>query len=167
MIRKDRKMEDIGEILATLQVCDSLRVAFSDGEYPYVLPFSYGVDYEDGHFVFYIHTDQKGKKIDLIEKNPHVSIEADIVYDYYPVGGKYISCSYASVLGKGTIETVEKDEYDHAMDLIVLHYGYEGFSYDKELIRTFTIYKITLDSYSGRCHYKIDEQSFQDNDVLR
>lgn len=157
MIRKDRKIEDIGQVLATLQVCDSLHVAFMDEDGPYVLPFSYGVDYEDGHIVFYIHTDFEGKKVELINKNNHVSIEADIVYDYYPVKGQYISCSYSSVVGKGTIQKVNEEDYDHAMDLIVLHYGYEGFVCDKELIRQYAIYKIILDSYSGRCHYKSDE----------
>ncbi len=51
------------------------RIAFLGGDYPYIAPFMYVFD-EDEKFLYFLST-KYGKKIDLINKNPHVAVEIE------------------------------------------------------------------------------------------
>ena len=45
-----------------------LRLALSDADTPYIVPIAFG--YKEN--AIYLHSSQKGKKIDILEKNPRV-----------------------------------------------------------------------------------------------
>ena len=61
-IRDEKVLE---EILAGAEIC---RIAMTDGDRPYMLPFNYG--YKDS--CIYIHSAPEGKKIGLLRKNNQV-----------------------------------------------------------------------------------------------
>ena len=58
------------EILFGARIC---RLAICDGEKPYLLPFNYG--YRER--CIYIHSAPEGKKIELLQLNPHVCFEVE------------------------------------------------------------------------------------------
>jgi len=63
--------QQIEEILSKAKF---LRLALSDAETPYVVPMAFG--YEKN--AIYLHSSQKGKKIEILKKNSRVCFEADI-----------------------------------------------------------------------------------------
>lgn len=113
MRRNEREIKDysqIQDILARGKVC---HMGMHDGEFPYVLPLSYGIKCEDGIFTFYFHCAAEGKKIDLlkIDSKVCIEVEADIslICAEYPCGH---SMAYSSVIafGKAEFITDEKEK---------------------------------------------------------
>ncbi len=72
MRRQKQEITDKAEIDLILSSAKIIRIAFYDGNEPYVLPFNYG--YADGKI--YIHCALEGRKLDIIRKNPLVAFEA-------------------------------------------------------------------------------------------
>ena len=44
MRRHDREITDKNEILEIMDRCDVCRLAFNDGDYPYILPLNFGIE---------------------------------------------------------------------------------------------------------------------------
>ena len=44
MRRHDREITDKNEILEIMNLCDVCRLAFKDGDYPYILPLNFGIE---------------------------------------------------------------------------------------------------------------------------
>ena len=87
--------EQIEEILSKAKF---LRLALSDAEIPYVVPISFG--YKEN--AIYIHSSQKGKKIDILKRNPRVCFEADFETEVMTADDpcRY-NVRYRSVIGMG------------------------------------------------------------------
>lgn len=146
------------ELLEIFKVCDTLHLAINNGQYPYLVPLSYGVEYVDHHIVLYFHGVEEGMKDELFKKNPHVTCSVDIVYEYNEKPGENISCSYASAIGEGVVTRLDRQDYEYAMDLIQTHYGFEGFSYDSAMLESMIFYKVDLTNVTGRTHIKKPEE---------
>ena len=43
MRRSDREIKDFDEIVKVLERCDAVRLAFNDGDIPYIVPLSFGI----------------------------------------------------------------------------------------------------------------------------
>lgn len=121
MRRKDKEItsiEQIEEIIAKAVVC---RLAMVDGDRPYLVPLCFG--YENR--TLYFHTGLKGKKIEVLNKNPHVCFEFD---EDCRVLQQPDACSwgmaYRSVVGHGKASFVTSPERKRkALDVIMRHYG--------------------------------------------
>src|SRR5512145_1123994 len=118
LIQDLQKMEDI------LSKAKFLRLALYDAETPYIVPMSFG--YLDK--AIYLHSSQKGKKIEILKKNPRVCFEADIETEVMVAEDpcKY-NVRYRSVIGHGQAKLLE-DYSEKVMGLTVLsgHYGKKG-----------------------------------------
>ena len=66
--------QQIEEILSKAKF---LRLALSDADTPHIIPMAFGS--KDNSI--YLHSSQKGEKIDILKKNPMVCFEADIDAD--------------------------------------------------------------------------------------
>ena len=51
MRRYDREITDKNEILEIMSRCDVCRLAFNDGDYPYILPLNFGIGEKEGKIV--------------------------------------------------------------------------------------------------------------------
>ena len=60
--------------------CDTIRVAMHGGEYPYVIPMTFGCELKDGSIIVYFHSAGAGRKWDILTKDPRVCVEADKYY---------------------------------------------------------------------------------------
>lgn len=123
MRRHDREITDKNEILEIMSCCDVCRLAFNDGEYPYILPLNFGIDEKDGRIILYFHSALEGYKTELIERDNRVSFEMDCKHElkYDEVKG-YCTMAYESVIGRGRIEVLQHEEKEDALRKLMGHY---------------------------------------------
>ena len=111
----DKHVEDREILLAILDMCDVINVAFFDEEYPYIVPLNFGYEFKDD-LVFYCHHGPWGHKNTLIEKNPKVCLVThkfiDGIYNSYDKSGH----DYRSVMAFGEMSFIppDSDEYEKA-----------------------------------------------------
>ena len=70
MIRKDREITDINEIISVMEGCDVCRIALNDENGPYIVPLCFGVEKSEDKIYVYFHGAAKGKKIALLPQIP-------------------------------------------------------------------------------------------------
>lgn len=150
MRRKDREITDFYSIIDVLSRCDTIRLGISGKEYPYVVPLSFGFEAENGKISLYIHGAQKGFKHELLKLDGRVCVEADICHRFLEFRGS-ITAEYESIIGFGSAVVLEnKDEAAHGLRLLLEHCGYGDFAYDPTELDTTKVYKIELDSITGK-----------------
>ena len=71
MRRKEKEITDRGEIEAIIHQSDVCRLAMADAGGHYIVPLNFGFSENS----LYLHTAQKGRKIDILKKNPRVFFE--------------------------------------------------------------------------------------------
>lgn len=152
MRRSDREIKDFDEIVKVLDKCDAVRLAFNDGEYPYIVPLSFGMQVEDGKITLYFHSAKEGKKIELIKKNKKASFEADcshkLVFDEEKGN---CTTEYESVIGCGETEFVDdENEKTKALKILMKHYRREDFPYSAALVPATAVFKLKVNSITGK-----------------
>ena len=149
MRKPEREIVGINEIADVMRRADTIRLALHDEPYPYIVPLSFGLEVVNGKIALYFHGAREGLKHELIEKNPHACVEADIFYAYMEsING--LTTEYESVVGFGSCELIGGTEAAYAMKLILVHCGYAGYIYDQFAPDAAAVYRITLDSVSGK-----------------
>ena len=149
MRRSDRQVTDYNEITDILRRADTIRVGLHDEPYPYVVPLSYGYEAAGSAITLYFHGATEGLKHDLIAKNPRVCVETDIFHRYAEVPGS-VTTEYESFIGFGEARRVFGEEAIKGLDLLLDHCGFGGFVYDHGALDVTAVYKITLDSFTGK-----------------
>jgi len=154
MRRHDREVSDFRELADILRRADTIRLGLQAEPYPYVVPLSFGfeasIDKLSGNNIsLYFHGAREGFKHDLLARNPQVCVEADIFHRYAAVPGS-VTAEYESFIGFGRAARVSGKEAIHGMDLLLAHCGFEGFTYDRAALDVTWIYKIELDSFTGK-----------------
>lgn len=159
MRRKDREITDIQEIKEILDRALVLRIAFYDGEYPYILPLHYGYELdEENHLIFYMHGATVGHKMDLIKESPKVGFELDT--DIETVSGGEIACkygsTYSSVIGGGQIEVVEETkEQLHGLDILMKTQTGRSFAIPEEMLKVTAVFKFTVHYFTAKARKKM------------
>ncbi len=150
MNRKDREIIDRQEILDVLSRCDTLRLGLIDGDFPYVVPVSFGLDYDGDKTVIYFHCAKKGLKVDCIRERSNICVEADIFHgtEKLKMG---ITSRYESVIGFGVVSEVYGDEKVRGLEKILEHYGWADYPVeDCGSLDGAAVYKIVLHSVTGK-----------------
>ena len=150
MNRKDREVTDLNEIIEIINSCDTLRLGINNGEYPYVVPLSYGFEAVDDKFVFYTHSAMKGLKLDLLKANPKVCVEIDGM-DGYVETARGVTTNYRSFIGFGTVEIADYDDTVKGLKLLLAHCNITGYSAEEcAKLGITTVLKITVDNYTAK-----------------
>ncbi|MCI7768130.1 MAG: pyridoxamine 5'-phosphate oxidase family protein [Oscillospiraceae bacterium] len=136
MRRKDREITDTDSIIQILSECKVMHLGMCLDNIPYVTPVNFGYEHTENGFTFFFHCAEKGKRLDIISKNPNVFIEIDN-------GGEITeaekacgySCDYKSVMGQGTAKILtDSAEKKHALSLLMKHQTGLDFAFeDKDL----------------------------------
>lgn len=141
---KDKKTID--EILRSAHIC---RLAMSDGDIPYLLPFNYG--YKDNHI--FIHSAPEGKKIDLLKQNNKVCFEIEQAAELVK-GDKACKWTtrYRSVIGYGEVDIItDEAQKKQGLDIIMTqHGGSAQTDYEKRLFDRMVILKMEIISMTGK-----------------
>lgn len=139
---------DRSEIENIIKRAETARIAFCDGDQPYIVPVSFG--FEDNSL--YFHCAKEGRKIDIIRKNNNVCFEVDIDQEMTIAN---IACEwgfkYRSVIGFGKaciIDDVEAKK--RALNIIMEHYTDKPYTYKDERVEAVYIVKIEIETMTGK-----------------
>ena len=152
MTRRERQVTDINEIIKILDKSKVLHLGLVDGDEPYVVPMNYGYTLEDGELCIYLHGATVGRKIDIMKKNPKVFFEMEC--DVVPFEGK-VACqygtTYASVMGLGTAEILEKpeDKIDGLTKFMKTQTG-KDFTFNDKMVSIVSVIKITAKDFTAK-----------------
>jgi len=142
--------DQIDEIINKCEVCYVGMV--DEHNLPYVLPFNFG--YKEG--VIYLHSSQKGHKIDILKLNPSVCIafstDHQLRYQSEQVACSY-SMKYRSVLAYGKVEFIANpDEKVEFLNIVMSHYTDREFSYNPPALREVCTYKVKVEKFTAKLY---------------
>ena len=149
MRRTDREVTSFAEIVDILSRADTMRLGVNGEPYPYVVPLSFAVETGQGTLALYFHGAKQGLKHDLLARNPHVCVEADIFHGCAEVPGG-VTTKYESFIGFGRAVRVYGEEAAKGLDLLLARCGYGGYAYDAAALEGTAVYKIDLESFTGK-----------------
>lgn len=152
MTRRERQVTDTNEIIKILDKSKVLHLGLVDDDEPYVVPMNYGYTLEDGKLTIYLHGANRGRKLDLVRKNPKVFFEmcCDIVPFEGDVACKY-GITYASVMGRGIAEIVEDvEEKKVALSALMKTQTGKDFEFEEKMTKIVTVIKINAIEYTAK-----------------
>ena len=149
MRRKDREVTNFMEIADILRRADTLRLGLHNEPYPYVVPVAYGFGASEGRITIYFHGAKEGLKHVLIAENNNVCVETDKFYRNVEESGS-ITTEYESVIGFGKAALATGEEAVKGVGLLLDHSGFAGYEYDRAALDATWVYKIELDSFTGK-----------------
>ena len=153
LTRREREITDINKILEILNTAKVLHLGLVDGDEPYVVPMNYGYIYENEKLTIYLHGARRGRKLDVMRKNPKVFFEAEC--DLVPFEGD-IACrygiAYSSIMGKGIAEIIDEDaeEKKKALSLLMKAQTGKDFEFEDKMVAFVSIIKITVSEFTAK-----------------
>lgn len=153
MRRSDREVTDKQELWEIIEAGKVCHVAMLDGEYPYLVPLSFGAEQKEDRLVLYFHSAKEGKKLDVLAKNPNVCFEIShqkklVINDNVPCAS---GCAYVSVIGMGKAEFVtDLDEKCAALSVLMRHQSGREFTISASQAENVCVFKIAVDSFTGK-----------------
>ncbi len=151
MRRKDREITDFNEMIEIIKKCDVCRIALNDEEFPYIVPLNFGLDVQGEQVFLYFHAAMEGKKLDLIAKDNRAAFEMDCDHKLI-FRQERMDCTmgYASVMGRGTIETVRDEDKYEALKILMRQYHGEEFNFNTDMIKVTKVLKMTVTHMTGK-----------------
>ena len=142
--------KEIDEIIGKCQVCYVSMV--DENNLPYVLPFNFG--YHDG--VIFLHSSQKGHKIDILRNNPSVCIafstDHQLRYQSEQMACSY-SMKYRSVLAFGKVEFIDDLEKKiEFMNTVMSNYTDRDFKYSEPSLREVCTYFVKVEKFTAKLY---------------
>ncbi len=145
MIRKDREVSNISEIISAIKRCKICHLALKDGEFPYVVPMSFGFAQEGPDLVLYFHGASEGKKHDLIKKDNKASFSIiNSTGDAVKLDGGNFTVEYESVLGTGFIKYLSEEEKAAGLKILMSQYGAKPVKLKAEAVAAVTLFKLII-----------------------
>ena len=153
--------EFIEKVINSCDVC-FVGMADDDGT-PYVLPMNFG--YRDKTVI--LHSAPDGRKVDILNKNPKVSIVfstgSDLVYQH-----KQVACSYrvrsTSVIISGVVEFVEDNESKReALNILMDNYSVDDFNYSDPAVRNVKVWQVRAETMTCR-EFGAPAKKYKDSD---
>lgn len=155
MRRKDREITDTIRIADIISRCTCCRIGFHDDGEVYIVPLNFGYEARDNTYVFYFHGAREGRKIDLIQKNPHVGFEMDT---NYALNEADMACGHSarfqSIIGNGTVSMVsELEEKKLGLSLLMEHNtGKREWDFDEKMLNAVAVFKMVVTKMSCKEH---------------
>lgn len=153
-MRKTTFLTKLEEIEIIIEKCDVCHVAMVDSNgKPYLLPFNFG--YANG--IVYLHSDGKGKKIDILKENPSVCINFTRDHEMFHANND-VACSYGmayrSVLVYGDVKFIEDyEEKVDALNIFMKQYIDRPFTYNSPAVKNVCVYKVEIDDFIGKMYH--------------
>ena len=152
MRRSEREVTDLNDISAMLERCTTINLGMNTGDYPYVIPMTFGAAVEDGKIVVYVHCAGEGRKTDLLAADARVCVEAHVYERVEETGTGEITARYESVIGFGKAERLcELQDKVGAFKIMLKHYNSSGFPVTScKGLQKSDVYRIVLDEVTGK-----------------
>lgn len=155
MRRKDREIVDENRIAKIISQCHCCRLAFCNDGGPYIVPLNFGFEQQGKQFVFYFHSAQEGRKIELIRQGNPVGFELDTNYQLKEAKN---ACGYTakfqSVIGTGTIEFItDLKDKAYALNQLMFHStGKKDWEFSEKNLNSVTVFKLMVKELSCKEH---------------
>ncbi len=152
LTKRETEITDIAIIEELLAKEKIMHIGLVDNDEPYVLPMNYGYILEEGKLTFYLHGSTKGRKLDIIRKNPKISfsIETDIEAFEGEVACQY-GTSYAAIYGKGVAEILESPEDKiKGLSLFMKSQTGKDFEFNEKLVSIVSVIKINVTQFTAK-----------------
>ena len=153
--RKDLAITDPTQIDEIILSCDCIRLAFADGNHPYIVPLSFGYRREDDTPVFYYHGAAEGRKITLSRTLGYAGFELDRNVQTNPDDKACdFSVRYQSIIGEGIVtELTEAKEKAEALQVIMSHYsGKSDWEFPETVLAKTAVFKLTATTLTAKAH---------------
>lgn len=152
LTRREREITDTDKIIEILDKAKVLHLGLVDGDEAYVVPMNYGYVFESGKLVLYLHGARRGRKLDLIRKNPKVFFEAEC--DITPFEGD-VACkygiAYSSVMGRGVAEIIEEPkEKMRALSRLMKTQTQKDFEFNEKLVSVVSVIRINVSEFTAK-----------------
>jgi nitroimidazol reductase NimA-like FMN-containing flavoprotein (pyridoxamine 5'-phosphate oxidase superfamily) len=131
--------------------CEACYVSMVDKENkPYIVPLNFGLKDD----IIYLHSANKGKKMDILLQNPNVCIafstDHKLRFQHEEVACSY-GMKYRSVLVYGHIEFIAEAEAKiEAMNIVMRKYVGRDFTFNAPAIREVSVYKVVISEMTGK-----------------
>ncbi len=136
---------EIEKIISQSQIC---KLALCHNNQPYIVPLCFG--YKDN--ALYFHSSPRGKKIEMLEKNPNVCFEFEIMTQV--IKSKQAcrwGIKYKSVIGYGKARLVTDSAMKReGFDIIMRQYSNETFEYDDQGLNAAAIIQVDIESMTAK-----------------
>jgi len=148
-----RYITDQKEIDAIINKCQVCYVSMVDEQNkPYVVPFNFG--YSEG--VIFLHSAQKGLKIDILRKNPSVCIvfstDHELRYQSEQVACSW-SMKYRSVQAFGQVEFIDDvEKKTEFLKRVMSNYTDKEFVFNAPALREVCTYFVKVERFSARIY---------------
>jgi len=154
MRRKNREIKDSAELREIVERCDSCRIAMNAGVFPYIVALNYGYEFdEEERLTLYFHCAREGRKLDLLDADPHVGFEMDCDHVFRHLDrGMHCTMDYRSIIGTGIVDRItDRAEMQKAVDLMLQHHGSPpGFEVNDAAASAAVFLKLTVLSMTGK-----------------
>ena len=151
MRRKDREVKGLDAIYDILRRCDTVTLGMNGGEAPYVIPMTFACAIEDGQIAVYFHSALGGRKWEILNRDPHVCVEAHLYYKTVRTDGG-ITAKYESVIGTGVAEQLTDNVSKvAAFKLMLEQYKHSGFPAEScKGLPNCAVFRVALTEVSGK-----------------
>jgi|SRR5271157_1075656 nitroimidazol reductase NimA-like FMN-containing flavoprotein (pyridoxamine 5'-phosphate oxidase superfamily) len=149
MRRKDKEITDVTQIEAILHAAPVCRIGMSGLRHPYIVPVNFGYRNKQ----LFVHSANKGLKLELMRKNPNVCFEIDTEIEIVKnEKACNFGTSYKSVIGFGTVLFVEKtaDKIEGLNCIMEKYSPGKTYHYDQSEIDKIVMLKIRIESVTGK-----------------
>ena len=148
MRRSDKEITDrnaIEDIILRSKVC---KLGMCEENRPYIVPLCFGFK----NNTLYFHSAPKGKKIEILNKNPNVCFEFEI---FTQIIKSAKACKwgmrYKSVIGFGKAGFITDDDLKRqAFDIIMNQYADGSFIYEDALLKSVVVINVEIQSMTGK-----------------
>lgn len=153
MTKREHQITDRSEILDILNRSFIVHLGLVDGDEPYVVPLNFGYTMEeDGTLALYVHGAVKGRKLDLMRKNPKVFLEMEC--DVQPFEGD-LPCQYGtaykSLVGRGRAVILETpEEKMAALTKFMKTQTGKDFEFNERLVSIVSVVRIDVTEYTAK-----------------
>lgn len=155
MRKSQREIKDLDAIVEVLNKCQTMRLGLCDGEFPYVVPLSFGWERQGDRICVYFHCAKEGKKIELIAKSNAVTVEADVLNGYVKTE-RGVTADYESIIAHGRAREVVGDDAVRGIELLLEHCGITGYS-ARDCVKTdvVAVFRIDIETITGKKRFNI------------
>ena len=152
MRRKDREVKDLEIIKQIIAECDTIHIGLADGDYPYILPMSFGYETVEDRIFFYVHGSRAGRKIDLMKKNGVCSFVTDCAQRaVMDMNQKEATMHYRSVMGKAKVDFLQGEEALRALRLLMDQYdASRGKEYSLTHVPHTAVIRLSVTEYTAK-----------------
>lgn len=163
MHREKVRISDKDMLKEILGRCEVFNLGLHDEPYPYTVAMNYGFEWDD-KLIFYGHMAIEGHRIELIRKNPLVSVSVFEFLDrcgYRPYRNETHDYRSVHAYGKASIITPEqREEYLHGFSLLHKNCARPPIKeITDEMRRRLFVLKIECDFVTGKAQYPISTVS--------